>query len=282
MGRQVRIITDAVADVPRDVLARYRVGVLPVYLMLNGRTYLDDGTLDRDWFYHELGCVQSRPSTAAPAPAEYIAVCERLVAEGASDIVMLTAASTISSLYQHAVLAAQQFTGARVHVVDTRQISMGAGWMVIEAARLADQGESVSVILEEISSMPDRVSIYGVLDSLSYLRRSGRVGWVSSYMASLLQIRPLIVFEQGKARLMGRVRAYWRGAQSLLELVKEALPVTHLALIHSGADQKVLERFSGELYTLVPGLDIPVVNIGSAFAAHVGPRCLGVALVRSP
>lgn len=281
MVRGVRILTDAVADVPRELVARYQIGILPVYVILNGQTYLDDGTLDRDWFYRELMCVESKPTTAAPAPDEYLAACEELVAEGAEDIIVLSAASSVSSLHQHALLAAQQFTGARVHVIDTLQVSMGEGWLVMETARLVEERLPVAKILERIEAMRARTSVYGVLDSIDYLRRSGRVNGIVGYMASLLKIRPLIAFEQGEARLQGKARAYGRSVQSLLDLVKEARPLHRLAILHSRADERMIDGFESELRASLPGFEIPVVDIGSVFATHVGPRCLGVALVRA-
>ena len=206
MAHRVRGLTDSVADVPRDLLARYQIRVLPIYLMLNGHTYLDDGSIDQDWFYRELAHIESPPTTAAPSPEEYLAAFEALVAEGAEEIIVLTAASTVSSLYDHATLAAQRFSRAEVHVVDSLQVSMGIGWMAVEAARQVEQATPVTEIVDYLEAMRARTSVYGVLDSIEYLRRSGRVGWVQSFVAGFLQIRPLIAFERGEALLRGRVR----------------------------------------------------------------------------
>jgi DegV family protein with EDD domain len=282
MAQRVRVLTDSVADVPHDVLVRYGIKILPVYLLLNGQSYLDDGTLDQDWFYRELSQLEARPTTAAPSPGEYLAAYDALADEGAEEIIVLSAASTVSSLHAHAVLAAQQFDRADVHVVDTLQVSMGMGWMVAEAARLADEGVPVTEVLGYLQLVRARTSIYGVIDSVDYLRRSGRIGWVTGCMAGLLQIRPLIAFDQGEARVRSRARLYRRGVQALLELVAAEQPLTHLAIIHSRADAKVIETFRAELGARLPSLEMPVVGVGSIFATHVGPRCLGVALVRAP
>lgn len=279
MGQRVRILTDAVADLPEQYVERYGIKVLPVYLVLNGKTYLDDGRLDRDWFYRELSEVTSRPSTAAPAPEEFLAAYSELASEGAEEIIALVASSTISSLHDHASLAASRCEGARVHVIDTMQVSMGIGWMALEAARLLEEDMPVSQVLDTVRAMRPRTHIAGVLDSIDYLRRSGRVNWVASHMISLLRIRPLIGFERGEARLLGKVRTYWRGARSVIERVREAPTPRLLAILHSCADPETLERFRGELSTLMPDLTIPVVDIGGVFATHVGPRCLGVAWV---
>jgi DegV family protein with EDD domain len=281
MPPQIRVLTDSVADVPRHLLTRYRIGVVPVYLVLNGHTYSDDGTLDQDWFYRELARIEARPSTAAPSPEEYLVAYGALAEAGAEEIIVLSASATVSSLYDHAVTAAHQFDRARVHVVDTQQVSMGMGWMVLEAARRVDEGASVAQVLDYLEAMRSRISVYGVLDSIDYLRRSGRVGWVASFVAGFLQIRPLIGFEQGEAQLRGRVRLYRRGIQALRQLIEAAQPLTHMAILHSGVDANMIEMFQTEVGRLLPSLEIPVVDVGSIFATHVGPRCLGVALVRA-
>ncbi len=281
MVQRIRVLTDSVADVPRDLLQRYQIRVLPVYLMLDGQTYLDDGGLEPDWFYQELARVQVPPTTAAPSPKEYVGAYEALAAEGAEEIIVLCAASTVSSLYDHAVLASQEFDGARVHVVDTLQVTMGMGWMVVEAAHLVAAGRPIAEVLSSLHAMRARTRVYGVLDSVDYLRRSGRVGWAASSVADLLQIRPVIAFEQGEAKLQGRVRLSRRGVRALVKLVGAVQPVSHVAILHSGVDDQLLDEFQTAIGALVPDLETPIISVGGIFATHVGPRCLGVALVRT-
>lgn len=280
MSDRVRILTDSVADLPLSYVERYRVKVLPIYLMMRGRTFLDDGSLDRDWFYEQLARITEKPTTAAPAPREFLAAYEELRDEGAEDIVTLMTSSSVSSLYDHACIAAQGFSGARVHVVDTGQITMGLGWMVVAAARMVARGAGVPEVLDAVRGMRTRTRVLGVLDSIDYLRRSGRVGWVAGQMASLLKIKPVIAFDQGEALMLGRVRTYWRAIQAMLDRVRDAYPFESLAILHSRVADETIRRFYEELAGLASGLDIiPVVDIGAIFATHVGPGCLGVALV---
>jgi DegV family protein with EDD domain len=280
MARRVRVLTDSVADLPRAYRERYQIKVLPIYLMINGQTYLDDGSLDRDWFYRQLARVSQKPTTAAPAPQEFLAAYETLRDEGAEEIIALLTASSVSSLCDHARLAAQEVTGVRVHVIDTGQITMGLGWMVVAAARMLAEGVSVPEILETVRGMRARTRVLGVLDSIDYLRRSGRVGWVAGQMAGLLKIKPVIAFDQGEALMLQRVRTQWRAVQAMLERVRGAQPFESLAVLHSRVTEATLRRFQDELAGITGGLaSVPVVDIGTIFATHVGPGCLGVALV---
>jgi len=278
--RRVRILTDSAADVPQGYVTRFQLGVVPIHVSLNGETCLDDATFDRDWFYRELSHMRV-PTTAAPAPQEFARAYAQLVAEGAEEIIAIVTASTLSSLHDHALIAAQGFREARVHVVDGTQVSMGLGWLVVRAAELLADGMSVPQIIHQVISLRARTRILGVIDSIDYLRRSGRVDWISSGVADLLRIKPLIVLERGEVRQLGRVRTQWRGLQSVVLQTKSALPLERLAILHSGASAASVGQLEDQFSALLPKLEIPVVNVGPAFATHVGPGCVGVAFVMS-
>jgi len=137
MGRRVRILTDSAADLPQAYVTRFQIGVVPIHVSLNGEAHLDDGTLDLDWFYRELSHLRVPPTTAAPAPQEFTRAYAQLAAEGAEEIIAIVTASTLSSLHDHAQIAARKFREARGHVVDGTQVSMGLGWLVVRAAEQA-------------------------------------------------------------------------------------------------------------------------------------------------
>lgn len=279
MGGRVRVLTDSVADLPQSFVDQFRIKVVPVYLMVDGQTYRDDGMLDRDRFYRQLSSAAKPPTTAAPAPREFYEAYDDLAADGAETIVALVTSSTVSSIYNHAQVAASSFDVASVHVVDTRQISMGLGWLVVEAAARLEAGEPVLEVLDRVSALRSRTRVLGLIDAIAYLRRSGRVGWVSGAFAELLRIKPLISFHQGEANLLGRVRTSARGVRALMSQIEAAGPVDRLSLLHARADAQVLGQAQDELAALFPSLDIPVIDIGAVFATHVGPRCVGVALI---
>ena len=281
MARTVRILTDSAADLPQAYVTRLEIGVVPIHVSLNGETRLDDGTLDLDWFYGELSHSRVLPTTAAPAPQEFTRVYAQLAAEGAEEIIAILTAATLSSLDDHALMAAQEFKGARVHVVDGTQVSMGLGWLVVRAAELLAGGMLVPQIIHQVISLRARTRILGVIDSIDYLRRSGRVGWISTAVAGLLSVKPLIVLEGGEVRQSGRVRTHRRGLRSVVRQAKRAFPLERLAILHSGVSAVSVAQLEDEFSALLPRMEIPVVSVGPAFATHVGPGCVGVALLMS-
>ncbi|HQE91895.1 MAG TPA: DegV family protein [Anaerolineae bacterium] len=278
---RVRIITDSVADIPPQFIQQFNIKVVPIHLMMGAATYLVDGRGDHAWFYRELQQQSAvTPTTAAPPPEVFLQLYRELVAEGAEEIIGLFAAATVSSLYDHALIAAREVSGARVSVLDTGQISMGIGWLVLMAAEAAARGASADAIETLVKTARSRTRVFGLLDSLEYLRRSGRVGWATTQMVTLLQIKPLIVFAEGEAQLIGRVRTHQRALQHMVDMVKTLSPLEKLAVLHAHTNAAAVLRLQEALTPYAPEKPPLVVEVGPIFGTHIGPGALGVALVR--
>jgi DegV family protein with EDD domain len=281
MDGHIRIVTDGVADIPPHLVQQFNIKVIPIYLAMGQTSHLVGISADYGWFYRELLASDVMPKTAAPAPAEFLQVYQALVAEGARDIIGLFASSKVSSLYNHALLAAQQLTGATVHVFDTGQVSMGIGWVVLMAAEAVARGASLAENTALITSACAHSSVLGMLDSPEYLRRSGRVGWAAAKLVSLLQIKPMIAFAAGEAQLIGRVRTHQRALQHMVDLVMTMAPLQKLAVLHAHADPAVVTQLGEMLAPYAPDNSPLVVEVGPIFGAHVGPGAVGVALIRA-
>jgi DegV family protein with EDD domain len=278
---RVRVITDSVADIPPQFIRQFNIKVVPIHLTMGKENYLVDGAGDHRWFYRELMQSAVLPTTAAPPPEKFLRMYRELVAEGAEEIIGLFAAANVSSLYDHALLAAQELSGARVSILDTGQISMGIGWLALIAAEAAARGASIDEIEMSVKAARARTQVFGLLDSLEYLRRSGRVGWATTQVVTLLQIKPMISFVDGEARLIGRVRTHQRALQQMVDLVKELTPLERLAVLHAHTDSAAVMRLQEALAPYAPEKPPLIVEVGPIFGTHVGPGALGVALVRA-
>lgn len=278
-SERVRVLTDRVSDIPAHLVEKHRIHVIPIYVTVNQEQLLDDGTISPDWYISQLATIKSKPKTAAPSPREFTNAFHQLVAEGAKEIVAFFASANMSSIYNHAKIAASEFTGIRIHIMDTQQISMGSGWLVLKAAEALQSGVAVDDVLHLVQDARKRTVVLGVLDSLDYLHKSGRVGWASAYVGDILKIKPLISFQKGEAQLIGKVRTHKRALKHIVDVIQAWLPAEKLAILHSGADQKSISRLKEKVKNCIELTDIPVVNVGPAFASHVGPKCLGLACV---
>lgn len=281
MSGRVRIITDSVSDLLPEVSQRLGIGVVPIYFSLNGRSYCDDGTLDRRWFFNTLTQSRFLPQTAAPSIEDFLRAYRTLYEQGAEQIVALFVQAQLSSLIDHAKRAAKVLGKDSIHFIETGQVTMGQGWLAVEAAEAAAKGASVSDIRHLVERRRRRTFVVGALASLEYLQRGGRVGWVKAQIGEVLNLKPLIGYHQGEASLLGRARTYRRAIQWLIRWVERAAPLKRLSLLHTGLAAEILTEIRHKLTAVTDFQDIQVVEAGPVFTTHVGPNAVGVALIQS-
>ncbi len=277
-ARRVRVVTDSTADLPQEWADRWGIRVVPLKFRLGEETFRDGLDLAPEEFYARLSGKEF-PVTSQPAVGVMKRVYQQAAA-GGGEIVSIHLSSKLSGTCQSAQLAAEQ-VDSRVVVVDSGQISMGVGWLVLAAARAAREGRSLEEIVSLVEEMKGRTHILGLIESLEHLRRGGRIGRAQALLGGLVGIRALFTLERGEAVLLERVRTRSAGLRRLVEQVAALEPLELAAVIHAataGAAQEVARA----LAPLLPGQSIPVLPVGQVVASHVGPGAVGVACVRAP
>jgi DegV family protein with EDD domain len=258
---------------------RLHIAVVPAYIQINNRSYLDRSSsngLGREQFYAQLPHMSTTPTTSAPPVADFVQTYRSLLNE-ADEIVAVMVASDLSGIYNFAQLAAREVPQLKIHVVDSKQVTMGLGWMVIAAAEAAMRGTSASEIVTMMTQMPPRVHVYAMFDTLEYLRRSGRVGWARAKAAQILHIKPVVKMFLGQVTDAGRARTRHRAIDRLVELTRALGPLERLAILHTYAPE--LEVLTERLADLCAPEHLLTVAATTVIGAHVGPRGLGVAAV---
>lgn len=272
----VRIVTDSTCDVPTDLAERLKVTVVPAYVQMEGKSLRDREQISRTTFYQRLPHLSEVPTTATPPAHEFALAFQELVGQ-ADEVVAVLLSKSLSGMYNAARLGAQEVPQLKIHLVDSQQLAMGLGWQVIIAAEAAAAGQTAPEIIAQLEAVRPRIRILTMLDTLEYLRRSGRVAWAQAAAARLLRIKPLIEVHQGEVVLLGRVRTRRAAIERLLEMVDDLGPLDRLALVHIAAHD--VESFRERLGTLFPVEQILVSHVGPVVGAHVGPNALGVAAI---
>jgi len=278
---RVHILTDSTSDVPAEVASRLGIIVVPAYIQMGNQSYRDAPSpegLSREEFYSQLPTMSVVPTTAVPPAHEFAMAYRSLVGE-ADEVIAIVLSGSLSGMYNVACLGAQDVPELKVHVVDSGQVTMGLGWMVIAAAEAAAEGRSAEEILALIEGLKPRVHVYAMLDTLEYLCRSGRVSWARAKAADLLRIKPIVEAVLGKVRDMGRTRTRRRAIERLVELARALGPLERLAILHTYAPE--VEEFRNCLANLCPSENFVTTAVTTIIGAHVGPRGLGVAAVTS-
>jgi DegV family protein with EDD domain len=273
----IRIVTDSTADVPADFVRELNIVVVPAHVIFGEESYSDGVTITRDEFYQRLAVTDRLPTTSTPSAGEFAEVYRQI----GGDILSIHLPAKLSSLYSTAYAGAQLVPEARVTLFDSGSLAMGMGWQVIAAARAAQAGHSLDELLRLLADMRQRVRVYAGLDTLEFLRRSGRVSWARARLGQLLHIKPLVEVRDGEVLALERVRTRRAMIDRLKQLALDLGPVEQLAVQHTRAADDA-RAIAADLAAQLNLHEPPVVcEATTAIGTHVGPNGLGVIAVKA-
>ena len=273
----IKIVTDSTCDLPEATVAQYGITVVPLYINFEDQSYLDGVELSRQEFYERLPDYETSPTTAAPGPGVFRQTYERLADEGATGVLSIHISISLSAVVDVAGLGAKETEAVPVTVFDSRQLSLGTGFLVLAAAKAAAEGRPMEEIMALLEEQISRSHVFAALDTLEFLRRSGRMNRVMAGLGSVLQIKPLLRMYDGNPTAE-RVRTRERATQRLISLLSELVPLEQVALVHTHAPDRA-EGLRQRVQHLLPEGEVPSVDITPVIGAHIGPGAVGFACV---
>ena len=271
---KIALVTDSTCDIPRDLVAAHQIHVVPNILIIDGKSIEDDENYSRRDFYLQLPEMASFPTTSTASVGTYQALYESIFRSGFDQILSIHCSKELSGIYNAASTAANAVDG-HVEIVDSRQLSLGLGFQVLEAADAVSKGMPLESILDLLSTVRKRLQLIAMLDTLEYIRRSGRISWARARLGAMLNLKPFLEVIDGNVLSLGHVRTRKKGIAQLLNLMQSSTPLKRFAVLHTNAEvdaRRFLDQIAPELPT--PQL---VVNVTTAIGAHVGPNGLGFA-----
>jgi len=273
----VKVVTDSTADLPPQIAEELGITVVPVYLRFGEKVYRDGVDISQDEFYQKLVEGPIHPSTSQPTPADFTEVYRKLSQE-ADGIVSIQVTSKLSGTYNSA-LQGREMAGVRCHieVVDSLSVSMGLGLIAMAAARLAEAGESLQRVIEEIRQAIPCIRILGVFDTLKYLLLGGRISKAKAIMGSVLNVKPLLTMRDGELCLAGLARTRSKGIERLFNLARDALNIQELAIVHSTTPDEA-GSLKERIASIFDKKQIHIARLGPALGVHGGPGTLALAL----
>jgi len=277
---KIALVTDSTADLPQEVVRKYDIGVVPMYINVGEKSYLDGVEISREEFYTRLPNFKPHPTTAVPGIDAFVNVFKRAIDKGAETIISLHVGKSLSNTMEVARLAAEKIKEIPVHIFDSGNLSLGTGLLVREAAIMAEAGENVKNILGAIADKAKRTYTFAVLSTLEFLRRSGRLSNFMFGLGSLLILKPILKMNDGVVD-MERTRTLNGSHNRLLELVEELGGLEQLAFVHTHAPEK-LAQLQQEAAYLVPEGVIPLVGeVTPVIGAHIGPGAVGFSVIKA-
>ena len=279
----VAVVTDSAASIPESLIQSLHIRWVPYYVHRGEQVLRDLVSIQRDAFYQWLPTAQELPKTASPGPGDYVTLYRTLAEEeGVGEIVSIHMTSKGSGAYQAAMAAKsvirEVLPDLRVEVIDTLNVSMCQGWMVIEAARAAVAGKSLADIVGLVKKMVPVSRMIQTADTLKYLYMGGRIGKAKHLLGSLLNIKPLIGMQDGVIVPLGQARSRTRAYQMMADMVESAvgrLGRIKIAYVHAAAQEeaeKIKKLVEGRL-TCVESL---IAELSPALGVHTGPGTAGL------
>ncbi len=272
----VKIVTDSTCDLPPALIAENEITVLPLYINIGNQGYRDGVDMSREEFYSGLADFSHHPTTAAPSPDTFQKTYEQLAAEGATEILSIHISKSLSAVVDVATLAAQSTTTVPVTVFDSGQLSLGAGYLVLEAAKLAKMGKTAAEIVTTLTEKGKRIYVFAALNTLEFLKRSGRMNFALATLGSLLRLKPVLKMNSGQPT-SERIRTREKAIQRIIHLVESLGPLERIDLVHTNApqDAELLRQRVAHFFETTP----ISVNVTPVLGAHLGPDVVGFACI---
>lgn len=208
----IKLIADSTCDLSQEIIERYDIGIAPLSINIDGKTYKDRIDIDADTFFSKIAEYKTHPTTAMPSPAMFIDLYEKAYAEGKKEILCICMSSKTSGSYQSAVIAKDYFIEEHpekdyeIHVVDSTCMSHGSGWLLIKSARLREKGLSFSEIVEYNEKHKRNVKHFLSVDDLDNLVRSGRLRHGSAIIGKIMKVKPIMTMKQGEGAIVSKER----------------------------------------------------------------------------
>ncbi|MFQ5966052.1 MAG: DegV family protein [Acidimicrobiia bacterium] len=273
----IGVVTDSASDLPIDLAGHYEIEIVPLTIRIGNREVADRRDLTAESFWRELSVSDVLPETAAPGVGQFQEAYDELARNGADGIVSLCLSSRLSATYQSAVIAAERMKDdIPVRVVDSQAVSMALGFQVLEAARAAQQHDSIDDVEGAARAAIGKTGILAALDTLEFLKRGGRIGTSQAFVGGALDIKPLLTLEGGVIAPAGRVRTRSAALDAISDQVSQLLPqLAELAVLNGSADD--LEALMLRLEQHISREDVLVADIGPVVGTHTGPGVVGIA-----
>jgi DegV family protein with EDD domain len=246
MTDNIAIVTDSISCLPKELIERYRIEIVPIRLSFKGKIYQDLVDLTPSQAYEMLRQDPEKFTTSPSSPGHYLDIF-RLAGKRANSIVCITLSSKLSTGFNNACLAKEQakteIPGITIHVMDSKSVTAAEGFIVLAAAKAAANGDDLKKVIKAAEEVQGKVYFYAVLDTIKYVYRTGRVPKIASQVGSLLNIKPMLTSSDGLIKFKGIVKNKERGKLKLIEILREHIDSrpAHVSIMHADAPDEAEE-----------------------------------------
>ncbi len=270
---------DSTGYLSSDLINDYGIKIISLSVNIGNETYKEVDLTIPD-FFAMLKRISGSSTTSQPSVGSFVELYKEALAEGYDEIISIHLSEKISGTYTTAVMAKELMGMDNIHIFDSGSSALGLGLLGWAASDWAREGLSASEIITKLSQLKSTTELYFIVDTLEYLHRGGRIGGASALFGTLLQIKPILYFNnEGIIDVFEKVRSKNKAIQRVYSELERALSSDkpyRIAVIHVGAEEEG-KNIEKELRVKYPGHEIRIFEAGPVIATHVGPGALGLA-----
>ncbi len=276
----IHVVTDSASDLPAELADAYGIGVVPLTIRFGDEELVDRVELPAKAFWDRVVSGGPLPETAAPAPGAFEQAFLEAAAAGADGVLCITLSAGVSATYQSATTAAAATRhSVPVAVVDSRTLTMGTGLLALAAADMAGDGQPLDTIVGALEEMKQRTHVYGILDTLDFLHRGGRIGGAARLLGSMLSIKPVVEVRDGVVAVESKQRTRGRSLEYAAHKAAELGPLERVAVVSALADD--IDGLLQAVRAVTCHHDLVVGELGPVVGTHAGPGTVGLCLVQA-
>jgi DegV family protein with EDD domain len=272
---RVRVVTDSSAELTPEIANELDITILPMHIRFGDEEFQDGIDLTHEEFYRRLDYSGIMPVAMPPSFHSFQETYKRL-SDTTDQIISIHVSSRLNRVCRMAGAAAEAFLGrCQISVIDTASVSIGQGTLVKAAARAAQEDLPLDTIVRLIRGMIPHVYLVFFVEALDYLEREGRIGKAQALLGGMLNIKPILIVEDGDIIPLEKVRGRQRAVDKLFEFVAEFAQIEELAILQVASEAETAELIE-RLEQVFPAREYPVYQYGPVLASHIGPHTMGI------
>ncbi|WP_404446539.1 DegV family protein [Sutcliffiella horikoshii] len=284
----IKLMADSTCDLSNEVLEMYDISLAPLSINIDGKTYKDRVDIQPDEFYGMMEALSEFPTTGMPSPVEYLSIIKEAIESGYKEILCICMSSGTSGSHQSAELAKGYFfeeypdSTVKIHVVDSKCMSHGSGWLVLKSAMMRESGATFQELVDFNESHKTNVKHFLSVDDLDHLIKSGRLTNASAFLGKLLMLKPIMTMKNGKGAIVAKERGVKRVLKHYVEefIKRNDETVTDFIIIGYTSDIKIAENLKMKIENETDFVGtIHIMQMGVSVGTHVGLGALSMFFV---
>lgn len=274
---RVGILTDSTSDIPREICEKYDIEVIPLKVMFDKDTYIDNVDIIPKEFYKKLKVSKKIPTTTQPTPYEFVQFYKKM-AEKYDSIISIHVSEKMSGTIASASSAKASLPDLDITIIDSKITSIPAGYIVMEAAKAVKEGKNKDEVINIVNNIVEKITILFLPKTLEYLRKGGRIGTAKSLLAVALKIQPILTVKEGEVAPYKNARHWNRAKQELINIYKNVFNVKEGGTVIIGhsdniEDAKDIEKKAKDAFK---PKEIYTWLIGCTIGTHLGPGAVAL------